>query len=105
MMVDRSVWISTLFMKSTLLSSRRLRLWGTAGPGDVLSHASVSLDVAHTVIVHDSKMPRPECFGHGQRDLCFCLHNPSAHFLNARQHFLFERDSGGAAYFGVGLGN
>ena len=72
---------------------------------DLLPHFGVGEDVVVFGVIHDAELAVAEGLGDGERDLGFCFDDASAHFLGAGGHFLLEGDGGGAAHFGVGLGD
>ena len=71
----------------------------------ILSHLGVGLQVLEVVVVHHAQLPGAKrlCDGHG--DLGFGVHQAGAHFLDAGEVFLFQRDGHRATFLGLGLGD
>lgn len=72
---------------------------------DAGAHLGVGLDVFHLVIIHHAETAAAERFGQSERHLGLRLDDFGLHFRDTGDHFLFERDGGGAADFGLGLGH
>ena len=59
---------------------------------NIFTHGSISFDIFHPVIIHDTQITATEGFCHSFRYFCFCFYYFRTSFLRFGFHFLFGSD-------------